>query len=196
MLDALTEKQFNRDIATHQIDVLRDDGVYRHVRCRRPGTGCMGFDIVTWPGYLAYSGDMGDYMFTRLNDMFDFFRNSWGRINPGYWAEKCVAADKSDGISEFNVDTFRSAIIDSAKLDLELDDDDELPEDALDELRELLEVEDEWDCVSRVRDFDSERFDFTDFFENDCDEYTSRFIWCLRAIVWAIDKYDERTSAK
>ena len=28
------------------------------------------FDIVTWPGYLCYSGDMGCFVFTRLPDMF------------------------------------------------------------------------------------------------------------------------------
>ena len=50
--------------------VLRDDGVYRHIRFKKPGTGCMHFDLVTWPGYLCYSGDMGCYVFCRLNARF------------------------------------------------------------------------------------------------------------------------------
>ena len=54
-------------------------------------------------------GDIGDFVFRRLNDMFEFFRDDDAgklRINPGYWAEKCTAADTrrgpdDDGIREF-----------------------------------------------------------------------------------------------
>lgn len=188
-------ERFARDIATHELTILRNDGVYRHLQCRRPGTGCMGFDIVTWPGYLAYCGDMGEFMFTRLTDMFDFFRNDSRRINPGYWSEKCCATDKADGIEQWSVDRFREAVLSDARCALELEDDEPLPDDAKEELRELLEAEDEWDCVARIRDFSSEQFDFSDFFEHDCKEYTARFLWCLSAIVWSIAKFDEQTAA-
>lgn len=76
----------------HELTILRDEGVYRHVRCREPGTGIWGWDIVTWPGYLAMSGDLGSWTFTRESDMLvDFFS---GRVNVGYWLEKCVSWDR------------------------------------------------------------------------------------------------------
>ena len=35
------------------------------------------------------------------------------------------------------------------------------------------------------------QLDFTDFFDVDVTEYTGRYIWCCRAIVWAIQQYDQ-----
>ena len=69
-----TEQIFLRDISMHQMSVLRDDGVNRHIRFKTPGTNSMYFDIITWPGFLCYTGDMGTYVFRRLEDMFQFFR--------------------------------------------------------------------------------------------------------------------------
>jgi hypothetical protein len=183
--------EFNRDTAKHEMTILHDDGLYRHLKCAAPGTYCGSFNITTWPFYLAYSGDMGEFMFTRIDDMFSFFRGN--RVSPGYWSEKCVAVDKADGIDEFDIDTFRENVLYSAKLDIGLDDDDELPEDAKDELSVLLHAEDEWDAVSSIREFDSDRFNFTDFFENDCKQFSGRFLFACHAIQWAVGKYDEKT---
>ena len=68
------EAIFLRDVAEHEMIVVRDDGVHRHIRFKKPGTSCMHFDLITWPGYLCYTGDMGTYVFSRLTDMFEFFR--------------------------------------------------------------------------------------------------------------------------
>lgn len=101
-MNALTQEEFLRDVADHEMTVLREDGVHRHVRFKRPGTGCYHFELITWPGQLCYTGDMGTFVFCRLNDMFDFFRRdrehyaNHGRtlaINLGYWGEKLVAVD-------------------------------------------------------------------------------------------------------
>jgi hypothetical protein len=109
-------ERFKKDVEKHVMTVIRDDGVYRHLRFQTPGSYCMGFDIVTWPGYLAYTGDMGAYVFTRLEDMFQFFRCAEGRnqyrIDLRYWAEKCEcggAADRS-GIREFSEDKFEQNV--------------------------------------------------------------------------------------
>jgi len=74
MSAAYSEESFLRDVAEHAMLLIRDDGVSRHVRFAQPGTGCMHFDLITWPGYLCYTGDMGTYVFQRLTDMFEFFR--------------------------------------------------------------------------------------------------------------------------
>lgn len=76
------------DTKDHVMRVLRDDGVYRHIRFGKPGTSMYQFDLVTWPGHLVIDGDIGGYHFARLHDMFEFFRNKVGYINEGYWAQK------------------------------------------------------------------------------------------------------------
>lgn len=74
MSDQCTEKRFLGDVAKHQMTILRDDGVNRHVRFKQPNSSNMFFDLITWPGCLCYTGDMGTYVFRRLEDMFEFFR--------------------------------------------------------------------------------------------------------------------------
>lgn len=72
--------------AQHEMTVLHADGVYRHLRFARPKTWIYGFDLVTWPGYLYVGGDIEDFTFSRIPDMFEFFDGS--DINPHYWGEK------------------------------------------------------------------------------------------------------------
>lgn len=102
MSNQQSKEHFLRDVADHEMIVLRDDGVHRHIRFKRPGTSCYHFDLVTWPGYLCYTGDMGTFVFRRLEDMFKFFRtdrlnqSEMGRelaINLSYWSEKLEAVD-------------------------------------------------------------------------------------------------------
>lgn len=109
-----TEQRFLRDVESHEMVVVRDDGVNRHIRFRRPGTGMYHFDLITWPGYLCYTGDMGTYVFCRTNDMFEFFRTDrkYRRnegelaINLDYWGEKLVAVDANGAKSGGKAKTF------------------------------------------------------------------------------------------
>lgn len=117
-----TEQRFLRDVESHEMIVLRDDGVNRHIRFKRPGTGCYHFDLITWPGYLCYTGDMGTFVFCRTTDMFEFFRTDRkysGRgelaINLDYWGEKLVAVDANGANSvgkakSFDEDKFTRVI--------------------------------------------------------------------------------------
>lgn len=86
----LTREQFLEDVKDHRLTIIKDDGLYRHLRFKQPGTSNMFFDIVTWPGYLAYTGDMGSFVFTRIEDMLGFFRSKRGElgINTGYWGRR------------------------------------------------------------------------------------------------------------
>ncbi|MFY3739344.1 hypothetical protein ACOS9E_25265, partial [Escherichia coli] len=54
-----TSTRFLLDTAFHRLEIIRDDGFYRHLRMKQPGTSCYYFDIITWPGYLTVTGDMG-----------------------------------------------------------------------------------------------------------------------------------------
>jgi len=176
---------FDKDTAEHKLTVIKEDGVYRHIRCQKPGTWCYGFDIITWPGYLAYAGDMGEFMFKRLHDMFDFFRGD--HINLRYWAEKCLAGK----CKEFDIDTFRAGIIDCAKGHLGLEEDEDLPEEVLEELSEVLSAEDEWECVTAARDFRGEKVRLDDWYEHSHKIYTHHFEWCCCALQWAVKEYDD-----
>lgn len=192
----LTEKQFLRDIGNHKITIIRDDGVYRHVRFAQPDTNNMFFDLITWPGFLCYCGDMGTFVFERLEDMFCFFRNEMaprddGRtlfINTGYWAEKCQAADDCNGIYEYSPELF-------CKIVKEIVDNDE---DATKDLREQIEEEvlnyaDDGEYAARQAagnfKFKGESY-FHDFWENTLTVNSRRFVWCCYALSWGIKAYD------
>lgn len=79
-------RTFTTGTAGHEMTVFREDGVYRHLRFRTPDNGFYWFDLITWPGYLTITGDMGTYTFNRNEDMFAFFNGT--HVNTGYWAEK------------------------------------------------------------------------------------------------------------
>lgn len=90
--DQRAREEFERYTADHQMTVLRDDGLYRHVRFRDPSTVMYLYDLITWPGNLVICGDVEAFHFARISDMFEFFvpedySERWP-INPHYWAQK------------------------------------------------------------------------------------------------------------
>jgi hypothetical protein len=190
--DAPTPESFAKDVANHALTIVRDEGVHRHLILRKPGSWTYGFELITWPGGLLYVGDMGCYVFRRIDDMFVFFRDPKGRINPGYWAEKLEAADKCDGFKEFSEHRFREAVVQRFRDFLQdrwpVDDVAELKADIRDQLFGF--GDDERESFNAAYEFDSHgmRFDPGDM---SCDVYTYRFIWCCRALVWAIQQYDD-----
>jgi len=124
MSDHPTEESFLKDVANHQMHILLDQGVYRHIRFRVPNTISMYFDLITIPGKLICTGDMGTYVFQRLEDMFEFFRTDRKdkaglHINKGYWAEKLIATDSnganSKGAQEYSADKIRRVVWDEFK---------------------------------------------------------------------------------
>jgi hypothetical protein len=186
---------FTKQTAEHRMEVLRDDGLFRHLSFKRNGSYCMSFDIITWPGYLCFCGDMGCYVFSRIRDMFEFFRGEPGRINPPYWAEKLQAQDKHSPPKEFSRELFKTAVVEYVRRHFE-DGDKRAQLQCFREVRgEILEqhFDHEVDAYRSVLDFDPTdrwRSLFQDFWETDCTDYTFRYIWCLYAIVWGIGQYD------
>lgn len=200
-MSAPTQKQFLKDVATHRMIVMHSDGVYRHLRFKRPGTSCMHFDIVTWPGYLAYSGDMGCFVFQRLDDMLEFFRTDGQGINPGYWSEKLQAVDGERGggkATEFSEDKFRKVINEYRvrwvrECGLDKEERRELWESVENEVLDLLDESGE-SAVNAAYGFKHRAGGYTfrldDFFEHTLTDYTHHFIWCCYAIVWGVQQYD------
>lgn len=94
--------RFARDTARHQMTVLHEDGLYRHLRFMNPGNGSIGaFELVTWPYNLVVkAGWTFHFDIDATEDMFDLFRRTavLGEINPGYWSEKVRAGrDEIEG---------------------------------------------------------------------------------------------------
>lgn len=77
---------FQSDTKLHEMTCIKSDGVHRHYHFSNPKHSNYWFDIVTVPGYLFMTGDMGTWAFSRINDMIQFFNHD--RIDYGYWAEK------------------------------------------------------------------------------------------------------------
>ncbi|MDV6347518.1 hypothetical protein R2083_08320 [Nitrosomonas sp. Is35] len=201
-----TEEEFLLEVTEHGIKIVRDDDIHRHVVFKNPGSSIYWFELITWPGTLCINGDCGTYVFSRLNDMFQFFRQKNGDdsllINPSYWGEKLQAVDRCSGFMEFDENSFRervrehfdSFVESNPELDPELNNHrDELWVAIADDV--LYHSSNEHEAYQAVNDFNHEIgdsvFEFTDFFDGGGTEtYTARYLWCLYAIVWGIRQYD------
>lgn len=183
------KQAFLKDVSNFEIKILRDDNLYRHIRCgHKNGSSNHRFWITTWPGYLAITGDMGDFLFSRIEDMFIFFRDPHMRINPSYWDEKVKATSVfGDGTKKFSVEKFREAVLNDARENLGVND---LNQNIMKELDPLLSLETEYECIHAIQSFYSEKVAFYDFWEHDTKEWTFHFIWLCYAIVWTINEYD------
>lgn len=185
----IDEAWFLKDVANHLMEINRDDGLYRHLRFSQPDTCCYWFDVVTWPGILCYQGDMGCYMFRRIPDMLEFFRDGTAgplRINPHYWSQKAKAIGRNSPIEEFDPDQFRK------RIEEWLDESEASPK-----LREAVKVEvlsraddGEREAMRAAIDFEHGGFRFQDFWEVDLKRYSHRFLWCCYALAWAVRQYD------
>lgn len=215
---ACTEQQFLKNISQHAMTVLRDDGVHRHIRFKRPDSSSYWFDLVTWNGSLCIDGDMGTYVFRRLDDMFEFFRTDrdWMRadatlaINPSYWGEKLQATANFGQFMQFSEERFRRCVKEQFDSWCES----EGPEDRVDEPDDIAEftalknelwdeIEDEVlahasDGETRAIDaavsFESNvapDFNFDSAWEWRCQDFTYHFIWCCYAIAWGVKTYDD-----
>lgn len=191
--EAEVKLRIDKDLAEHVITVKHSDGLYRHYRCQRPGTWNMGFDIVTWPGSLCYTGDMGDYLFQRTDDMIAFMRRSC--MSYSYAAEKCVAHDGR--LKEFREELMEEILVERIK---ESADDggtfrvmrqgsyrDESVADAVEKIRrQYSEYNSEFDATRAM--YESGLWDGCDL--PSCEVYTFHFLWCLHAIKWFCSKVE------
>lgn len=212
--------RFAADTTDHVMTVLHDDGLYRHLRFQAPDSSFHWFDLITWPGVLAIRGSHGHHMFSRLNDMFAFFRTSGAPspINPGYWAEKMP--DYGEAVRRYDENILK------AKLDDHLAEYAEQYEDLAaahsrahadylatpiparyylsepvapktpDELRELVSEHDEDGLLAdessaRVLLRQLEQAGVvSDTWEWDLRDWDYHYLWCCHAIVWGIAQYD------
>lgn len=192
-----TAESFLQNVAGHELIVLKNDGVYRHLKFAKPGTSNQHFDIVTWPGFLCFCGDMGTYTFSRLIDMFEFFREAPERkemyINKGYWAEKAFFHSKD--IKKFDP-ALAQEFVDEAIKEWSSDMTDEELSELEWEVGELQDsVDDEHAFYAVAGQFDAKigekELKLNDLWETSFTDYTYRFVWCCYALSWGIARFDE-----
>lgn len=192
-------EEFFKEITNHEMQVIHAEGVHRHIRFKSPGTLNLYFDLITWPGHLCITGDCGTYVFQRTEDMFNFFRGNELKINPAYWGEKLQSICQHGGYKRYSREAFRENVLEEYKQFVAAE---ELSDDAKAELLSSLEEEvlsqDEFEieAIHAATGFNHPEFNMQDFWEVDCTEYTTHYLWNLWAIVWGIKKYDDASADK
>ena len=188
---AISRDRFAEATAGHQMRVLHDAGLYRHLRFRNPDRGEYWYDLITAPGTLTITGDMGDFLFRRVEDMFDFFGRNSTTINGHYWAQKVVA-----GITEeFDADLYKQNLTQEFF-------------DVIDNLshanRDDLWSDIEWLLLSAgstesayqaMSDWSDSRMPLEDSFETPVTSLSTTFLWCCWAIVAGISRYTDAKKA-
>ncbi|KAB7753684.1 hypothetical protein [Mycolicibacterium mucogenicum] len=179
----------------HEMTVLRDEGTYRHIRFKEPGTSIWWFDLVTWPGHLVITGDLQDFHFSRLDDMFEFFRKPPGYINASYWSEKLCGPQRFES---FSPDSLKRQVYKHFR---DWCRDNEGPHYPLwrairDEVLDYLDECDETLAHQRLHRFQFGRFNFGDSWEWNLRDYDWHFLVSLHAIVWGIKQYDKSKPVK
>ena len=205
-------EEFIKDVSGHKMQILRDDGLYRHIRFKRESTSCYYFDLITWPGVLCYTGDMGTFVFSRIPDMFEFFRTDSEkspdlRINPGYWSEKLLSVDggrHSASAMEFDQKKFERVIKEylvswmresglnrTERRELRLAVEEDVIQHIDDDERGSFELANDFDV-----EIGGQEFRFEDLWDHSFRKFTRTYLWCCYALSWGIRQYDERPAAE
>jgi hypothetical protein len=204
-------KRFKRETAEHEMTVLHDDGLYRHVTFRHKGPNYASyywFDLITVPGALIFQGDGDSFVFRRLRDMFAFFRGSayQGKPNYGYWAEKLtsgrdsvmkydqelLATHVNEVVAEYYDSTVPEGLADEIKWKVlhEFIGDESVDRKLVDDFRWWADPNEEFRYPQKDPDFR-----FTDSWEWRCQDHDWWFQWACHGIVWGIGQYDQRSKA-
>ena len=175
---------FEKDTESHTRLIESNDGVNRSILYSNNGSSVYHYIITTWRNHLAFSGDMGCFVFchSSIKDMMTFFNHD--KVNIGYWASKVVAGKHKQYCHDMFLDNAADLIVCEQE-----------EPDKWAKVRE--EVSDRCDgneyhsfadlSALSVYDFfgEGEHLDFTreDFSEfGSCDEPTYHFLWACEAI--------------
>ncbi|OOH92163.1 hypothetical protein BMT54_01165 [Pasteurellaceae bacterium 15-036681] len=186
---------FLNDIKNHKITVIENSEHSKIFKAMRAdGSICQSFTVIYADNKAIITGDMGHYVFGRLQNSYGFFLNNESAFNFGYVLEKLLAEDKFNKAERYDStqaeETIKSIIQEYRE---SLDEDD--CQDDLNELEDSLEH----------IDFDSEievaawLYSLTDesaeiFEEYNIDDFTVldyRFIWCVYGLIWATREFEK-----
>lgn len=195
-LERLTQRidqVISRELANFVITTHFCTGLYRHWRCGLLDRCEQHFHIVTWPGSLCYTGDMGDYLFQRTEDMVTFMRQA--TRDPWYAAEKCVAAGSA--VREFRKECMEEEFTYLLTNPDTTAEDKAVLSDKLETIRDAYRMYESPADATRAA-AESGLWDYGEL--PDWQTFSYRFLWALRAIRWFCDnvhnaqelKYDQR----
>jgi hypothetical protein len=188
-------EEFKKQTADHKMTVLHDDGLYRHLRFRTPKHGFYWFDLITWPGTLAFRGDMDGHMFTRVTDMFEFFRDNGQGINPHYWSEKVEGG--RDETRSFSQEKFKQCVIEQFVEAVRYGNAPRgLGKAVREEILDDPETYYEQGAHAAIDSFEYKGFRFSDWWELDFREFDWQFLWACHAIQWGIAQYDAKRAGE
>lgn len=108
-----------RTFAEHRLTQELDDGLFRAWWCARPRSGTYSFRVVTAPGWLYLSGDIGHLALSRERDMLPWTRS----VVTGESVDLCYLAEKTPRTlqtTEFNYEEAYEqlvAILDDSEFD-------------------------------------------------------------------------------
>jgi hypothetical protein len=185
-------KMFAVNTVGHELKILHDDGLYRHIRMGLPDSSLYRYELVTWPGHLAVGGDIDGYVFSRVEDMFSFFRGQ--QINPQYWAEK--VQDGRERTRQYSEAMFKATVMDELKRMPVPNMTDEQREARSELLERIADGDAHHPEGARELLTDAERGGlFSDTWEWRLEDWDYHFVYCLHAIVAGIKAYDEAKAA-
>ncbi|HCG2926649.1 TPA: hypothetical protein NJV01_003354 [Escherichia coli] len=199
MKDEKLLSRFLRDTAHHNVIIERDEGVYRHLIFKAPGTNSYRFDIITWPGYLTVTGDMGTWTFSRERDMITHFfpAGTAGGINPGYWSEKIEAGTHGwrEAICyDFDDEAFEKSLKEWLGAWREDRDEDDI-EKAEEVIQSLINegFSDARSACYAVYNANwpmgVDSFEIAESIGYSLMKYSLHFLWICYAVVWGIERY-------
>lgn len=178
-MNNLTKEQFLKDVSRHQMEVLKHDGEYAHLRFSRPMDCNKYFDLIGWPHYTCITGDMGTYVFAKP---FGFFLPYEGdnEINPGYWSEKAKALCRRGVVEEFDIDDFHEEMYDMLYHSPE-----GLSEDAARaKYPEIFEANDEQEAFHAMRECNLDPIEYFPGYV-----FTYPYLWCCYAVQWGVEQF-------
>ncbi|MFF2475140.1 hypothetical protein [Streptomyces sp. NPDC058066] len=185
--------RFARETANHEMRILQDDGLYRHVAFMDTKHGDLyRFDLITWPNHLVIRGDGPNFLFAvyPTADMLQLFRQSrhGGGINAGYWQEKALAGQ----IKDWSEEKFRTWVVEEAAAA------EARYPGAVEAVGKQILHSDEHNTEHRgTAEYAVASFDHGDFrlrlpdpWEESFEDYSWEFLWACHAIVHGIALYD------
>jgi hypothetical protein len=190
--------QFARDTANHQMTVLHDDGLYRHLRFTNPAAdGHTPFELITWPYNLVVkAGWVFHFDIDATPDMLDLFRKTAfpGEINPGYWSEKVRAGrDEIDGFSdELFERQVKRHVVDAIR---EGDAPRGIGAAVTSEIFAWGDISHEAGARQALEDFRFQDWTFGETWEWNFRDYTPGFLHCCRAVRRGVELWDAARKA-
>lgn len=190
--------RFARDTARHQMTVLHDDGLYRHLRFSNPAPhGHTPFDLVTWPFNLVVkAGWVFHFDIDATEDMFALFRRTAlaGEINPGYWSEKVRAG--RDDVEDFSPELFEQQVKQHVVEAIRNGDAPRgIGAEVTRDIFEWGDISHEAGARQALEDFRYEGWSFGETWEWNFRGFTPGFLHCCYAIRHGIDLWDASRKA-